>query len=112
MILNLTRSECDLVEQLVDSFYHKYPHSNVLDLAKMGAVLSQSLPISIRSCLTKFKVRANFPAVVIRGLKNNDVIARSPVALAQHDNYRKPSRDEVVHIIMASVLGQVFTWKW
>jgi hypothetical protein len=105
----LRKNERNTLNRTICKLREREPDLDITRACTLGPTYAPELPIRLRRLLAEFKLSLDIPAIVISGLPI-DNIKPTPSNVPASDNHRSPTDDEIVHIIIASYLGQVFAW--
>lgn len=109
--LNLTKSELEEIELLLDRVTVNYSHAEQPELIDASSVLCQSMPLRLRQFLHEFKLRETAPACLVRGYPINDNgIGATPEHWAGHKDAKRTKREQILFVLCSALLGEIFGW--
>jgi Fe(II)/alpha-ketoglutarate-dependent arginine beta-hydroxylase len=109
--LNLTQTELEQIDILLDQVTANYSHAEQPELIDTAAVLAQSLPLRLCQFLYEFKLRETAPACLIKGYPVNDnTIGVTPKHWAGHEDANRTKREQILFVLCSALLGEIFGW--
>ena len=106
----LNESECLSINHILDRLFNNSAHIDVDCLLNESHVLSHDLPVRLRRALYDFKRKEERPGIII---KHSTPMFRAPPTPNElpQAGIRMATRDEALHVMYASLVGEVFTWN-
>lgn len=111
LYLELTSAEADQIEAVLSEVMGGRDSQDLLTLLNTASVLAQEVPRRIRSAMYEFKSRETADVVCIRTKMIDDrTLGPTPLAHRSPGEGEDANRQEAMHVLFASLLGEPFAW--
>jgi len=106
----LDESECLSINRILDHLFNGSCHIDIDLLLNESHMLSHELPVRLRRALYDFKMKEVHPGIIIKHSTPVFPAPPTPHELPQA-GVRTATRDEALHVIYSSLVGEAFTWN-
>jgi TfdA family taurine catabolism dioxygenase TauD len=109
LILNAT--EVRQISELIAGIFGTRNQIVLRDFLNTAAVWGQELPRRVRQHLYEFKLNQRYEAMCVRGFPLDDkALGPTPSAHRFGGQVEVVGRNEIIHVLYASLLGEAFAW--
>jgi len=110
--LELNSVEVHQIRQLITNIFGVRNQIALREFLKTAAVWGQELPRRVRQHLYEFKLDQSYEAVCVRGFQLDDkALGPTPNAHRSAGQVELVGRNEIIHVLCASLLGEAFGWS-
>jgi hypothetical protein len=110
--LSLSTDETQAINSLLDSIFSESSTVSLDDFLPQAAVIASGLPKRVRQFFYEFKLFEPSIGVCVKNNPIDDVkIGPTPDRIPEKMAHSPLSREEAIHILYGSLLGEIFTWS-